>query len=310
MSRLDDVEIFNRVIDAGGFSAAARALGVSKSHVSKRIRALEERLGAQLLRRDTRRLDPTDVGEAFHARTTQVMADLLAAEEAVAAQQLHPTGTLRVTVPVAFGLRYLTDAVAEFMRDHPQLRVELSFDDRRVRLLDEGFDLAIRVGALADSALTGRRLATIAGAVYGAPAFFARHGVPQRPEELRGLPCLLYDYQASGPVWSFRGPDGEEVRVTVDGPLAANHGDALLAAARQGLGLTLAPLFLACADLHSGALQSCLDAWCPPLAVWAVYPPVRHVPPRVRRFIDFLVERLEEPPWETAPAHPAPARGA
>ncbi len=298
MSRLDDIEIFTRVIDAGGFSAAARAMGVSKSHISKRVRALEARLDTQLLRRSTRQLDLTEVGEAFYVRTTKVLADLQAAEETVAALQGRPVGTLRLSVPVSFGLRYLADAVADFLDAHPQLVVDMSFEDRKVHLLEDGFDMAIRVGSLPDSSLMGRRLATMPAAVFGAPSFFERHGRPAHPNDLRDLPCLLYSYQASGRAWSFRDAAGETLRVPVDGPLTTNHGDALLAAARRGLGATFAPAFLACDDVRSGALVPCLEDWCQHNgAVWAVYPPARHVAPKVRSFIDFLVDRFADPPW-------------
>lgn len=303
--RWSSVEIFVRVVATGSFTSAATALGISRSQASRGVQTLEDRLGARLLHRTTRSVALTDAGAAFYERASRLLGDLDEAEALVTNLQAEPRGTLRVSVPMSFGVRYLAPAFAAFLRGHPDLTIEASYTDRRVDLLEEGVDLAVRVGLLEDSSLIARRLAPTTRRVVASPAYLAARGTPTRPEELRDHSALLYTLQTSGPTWLFQGPEGE-VGVRVTGRLVTNSGEALLEAARAGLGLAMLPDFLVADDLASGALVSVLDPWAHRgLAIWALYPPGRHLAPKVRRFVDFLAKRFETcPPWAHGQPHP------
>lgn len=296
---LSDIAVFVAVVDAGSFSGAARALGVSKSHVSKRVAALEDHLGARLLNRTTRRLAATDLGRAFYERSARALADLRAAERAVTDQMDRPTGLLRVSAPVSFGVRFLSSAIADFLTTCPDLKIELSLNDRLVDLIDDGFDLVVRIGALADSSHIARRLAPLRAYVVASPGYLEANGHPQHPDELRNHRCLRYTLLRTGPQWHFR--RGEELRsVPVDGPLLSNNGDVLLEATLAGVGIIQMPEFFAARAIHDGRLVPLFEDWDQPdLAVWALYPHSRHLSPKVRAFVDFMVDRFKPvPPWK------------
>lgn len=296
---LDGMAIFAAVIDSGSFTAAARALGLSKSAVSKRIAALEDALGTRLIDRTTRRLRLTEAGEEYYEAAARVVHEAEEAALAVAHYQSEPRGLLRVSVPMSFGQRHVVPHIAEFLARHPRLSLQLDLDDRRVDLIGEGYDLAIRIAALPDSTLVARRLAPARRVLCGAPDYFARHGRPRRPEDLRAHNCLGYDYLATRDEWRFAGRGGA-VSVRVAGTFRANNGDALLALARAGVGLVLGPTFMACEDLAAGRLETCLDDWNADIdGIFAVYPQRRHVPPKVRVFVDYLAARYGPAPyWE------------
>ncbi len=288
MQDLTAIAAFVRVVELGSFSAAARELSLAKSTVSKRIAALEGRLGALLLHRTTRTLRMTEVGAAYFDRCLAVLAAAEEAERAVTRMQGVPRGRLRVSAPMSFGQRYLASSVARFLQDHPEVEVDLDLSDRMVDVVGEGFDVAIRVGALRDSSLIARRLAPSRSLVVGSPAYFHGRGRPRSPEELREHACLLYAYQASGDTWHFRGPSGPTA-VRVQGRLRANNGDVLALAAQAGLGLALLPDFIVDADLRTGRLEPALAEFCRSEAVLhAVYPHARHLMPKVRAFVDLL----------------------
>lgn len=296
--RLGPIVAFVRVIETGSFTAAANALGVSKSQVSRSVRALEDRLGARLLHRTTRAVTPTEAGTGFYERCARILADLEEAEAAVAHLQAAPRGTLRVSVPMSFGVRYLSPLIAEFLASYPELRMEVQYSDRRVDLVDEGYDVAVRIGVLDDSSLIARRLGGTRLYVVGSPAYLERRGRPEAPTDLRGHDCLLFAYQQTGSTWVFR-EGGEEIPVRVSGRLVASAGEGLAEAARAGLGLALLPDFLVADDLRSGRLVPLLQRWAEPgFTIWAVYPHSRHLAPKVRLFVDHLAARLgERPPW-------------
>jgi DNA-binding transcriptional LysR family regulator len=300
MDRFTELAAFVRTVDRGSQAAAARELGVTPAMVGRYIRALEDRLGARLLNRTTTNQSLTEAGTAFHTRAAALLEQLEAAEDVVADRQAAPRGLLRVSGPMSFGVRYLAAAVAGFGALHPGLRAELSLNDRVVDLVEEGYDLAVRIGRLADSSLVARRLAPCRVAVCAAPAYVAQHGAPERPEELREHKCLLYSYAANGGTWRFVRADGREVRVEVDGPLTANNGDAVLAAALEGAGVLLQPTFIVGDALREGRLVRLLPGWgVPELAVYAVYPSARHLSPKVRSCVDFLAGQFgESPPWD------------
>lgn len=300
MDRLSGMAVFVRVVEEESFSAAARVLGLSKSAVSKQVAALEDRLGARLLNRTTRRLSLTDAGVAFYDRAQRIVADAEEAEAAVSQLSATPRGVLRVNAPVSFGVQHLGPVLPEFMDAHPDLSVELTLNDRFVDLVEEGFDVAVRIGRLPDSSLIARRLAPLRRVVVASPAYVAAHGAPQQPEDLRDHACLLYAYLLRGDAWALRGPEGRAVEVRVDGRLRANNGDVLRAALLGGMGVAYMPSFLVGNDLAEGRLVRLLPEWQDDSAgIYAVHPHARLVPPKVRAFVDFLAERYGNcPAWE------------
>lgn len=299
MSNIDryaDLAIFVKVAEAGGFSAAAKPLGISTSHASRAVARLENRLGARLMNRTTRRVALTEAGRALLERASALLGEIDELEGAVSDQGGEPRGSLRVTLPVHFGLRYVAPLAAEFARQHPAVNLQLSFEDRRVDLLGEGYDLAVRVGALSDSSLIARRLGRSRGLTVAAPSYLKERGVPEHPRDLLGHEALLYAYEPSGPGWRFSGPDGE-LTVRVTGRFLANNGDALATAAIAGLGVARLPDALAAEAVQRGLLTRVLIPWESDLPISAVYPPGRHLSPKVRAFVDYLAAGLAPAPW-------------
>lgn len=308
MDRLTSMEIFARVAEADSFSAVARRLGLSKSAVSKHVMALENRLGARLLNRTTRRLSLTEAGAAYHERCMRIVADVEEAELLVTRLHSDPRGRLKVNAPMSFGQIHLAPAIPDFLALYPHVRVEMTLNDRIVELIDEGFDLAVRIGRLEDSSLIARLIARSPGVVCGAPGYFRRHGVPATPGDLSRHNCLIYSYASSGDTWQFTGPDGDE-SVRVNGNFWANNGDALRAAALRGLGVLMAPRFIVGEDLRSRALEAVLgDYGTLDPSIYAVYPHNRHVSAKLRVFVDFLVKRFgSNSHWNTPDAIDKPA---
>jgi len=299
MDRLEGMQAFVEVIDNGGFAAAARKLGISRALVSKRIAGLEGELGARLLHRTTRQVSPTGAGSEFYRRAQTVLAEYASAVTALQAQQEEPGGLLKVSAPMSFGQLHLAGAVIDFMRDHPRIEVQLTLNDRFIDLVEEGFDVGIRIGALSDSALMQRRLAPSRRFLIAAPDYLAAHGTPAAPADLAGHACLHYGYLASGLRWRLVGPDGPHA-VDIAPRLCANNGDVLLAAVLAGLGIALLPTFLCGRELQSGRAMRVLPDYAPPeAAIHAIWPSSRLLPAKVRRFIDFLAERYgNNPHWD------------
>ncbi|MCB2099550.1 MAG: LysR family transcriptional regulator [Rhodobacterales bacterium] len=297
MDTLNGMAVFAKVVETGSFSGAARDLGQSKSAVSKQVARLEDRLKARLLNRTTRRLSLTEVGQAFYDRAQRILAEVTEAEEAVSTLQARPRGTLRVNVPMSFGIQHVGPHMAAFMARYPDLNVDLTLNDRRVDLVDEGYDLAVRIGVMADSSLIARRLAPLRGVVCAAPAYWERHPPPSRPQDLADHDCLIYTYNPSGTEMTFHGPDGP-VAVRLNGRLRANNGDVLRSVAVAGGGVCVAPSFIVGDDLRAGRLVHALPeyGWRDG-GVYAVYPHNRHLSPKVRAFVDFLVEIYGDAPY-------------
>ncbi len=294
MDVVGQMKLFVKVVETGGFTSAARELGVPKSTVSRQIARLEDRLGVRLLERTTRALRTTEVGQDYFERSSRIVSEIEQAEAAVRSSQVVPSGTLRVSAPLTFGALYLGDLVASFSRKFPKVQLDVTLTDRKVDLIDEGYDLAVRVGKLSDSSMFARRLGVAPRAIAGSPAYFEAHGVPQEPDDLREHVCLRYMY-ADTAGWRL-GPD---TVVPVHGPLVSNNGDLLRAAASAGLGLVLAPRFILGRDLRVGRLVCVLgDHVKDEDGIWALYPHNRNLPPKVRAFVDHAVEQLEDPPWE------------
>jgi len=300
LDRLTGMEVFVRVAGAGSLSGAARAMGMSQTMVTKHLAALEARLGTRLFHRSTRRLAITDAGRRYLDSTERLLADIEAAEAAVAADRVEPRGLLRLNVPLVFGIRQIAPRLATFAARYPQVSIELGLNDRLVDLAEEGWDLAIRIGSLRDSSLVARRLAPCRMMICAAPTYLAAHGTPRTTAELAGHNCLGYTLaQAGAARWRMGGTAG--IDVAVSGNLRANNGDALLAAALAGQGVVYQPSFIVGDDLRAGRLVPItLDV--PPsdqLAVYAVYLPDRTPPAKVRAFIDFLADAFApEPPWD------------
>lgn len=291
--------VFAKVAEVKSFTKAAEALGLSKSAVSKHVAGLEERLKARLLQRTTRRLSLTEVGTALFARAQRIVAEVEEAERAVTTLSTEPRGTLRVSAPMSFGVRHLGPLVAEFMARYPELNVEMILNDRMVDIVEDGFDLAIRIAKLPDSSLIARKLCPGRRVVCASPAYWRRHGIPKTPADLKGHNCLMYTYLLSPGELRFDGPAGP-LTIPVAGTLHSNNGDILRSAALAGIGFYFAPTFLVGDDVRAGRLERVLPEYDDTsLSIYAVYPHNRHLSAKVRAFIDFLAERFGgEPPWD------------
>ena len=298
MDRLAAIEAFAAVAETGSFSAAAARLRASKSAVSRLVSGLEAELGARLLHRTTRSLALTEAGRGYFERVTRILSDVDEANRAVSHSQAAPRGKLRIAGPMSFGFLHLAPALPDFLRQCPEVEIDLAMNDRFVDLIEEGFDIAVRIGALTDSSLVARRLAPIRLVACASPAYLAERGAPATPGDLRAHECLINTNQPQPSHWRFGGPDGQIQSIEVKGRLSANNGDALRVAALNGFGITMLPTFFVGGDLRTGALARVLDDFMPrDHALSAVYPPSRHVSPKVRAFVDFLARRFGPRPY-------------
>ncbi|MFT6397094.1 MAG: DNA-binding transcriptional LysR family regulator [Bradymonadia bacterium] len=293
---LDEYRAFVRVVEDGSFTAAARSLGVSKSFVSKQISRLEDRLGVRLLNRTTRQVTPTDAGNQFHKRALAFLGEIEEAEAEAQQASASPRGTLRVSLPMSFGLRYLSPLLAEFLEANQEVRIDADYSDRKVDVVAEAFDVAVRIGALADSSLVGKKLAPMSLHVLASPEYWETHPRPQNPAELAEHEVLLYRYISANHTqsWDFKVKGGQSTSVRVSGRLLANAGEALRDAAISGLGVARLPDFLVCDAIEGGVLEPVLEEWRNETgAIWAIFPHNRHVSTTVRLFVDFLADRLK-----------------
>jgi DNA-binding transcriptional LysR family regulator len=294
------MQVFVRVAALGSFSAAARALDLSQTMVTKHIAAIEDRLGVKLLHRSTRKLVLTEGGRSYLAACERILAEIEEAEASTSLDRVEPRGLLRLNVPLTFGFRQIAPALAAFSRLYPAVTVDLGLADRYVDLIEEGWDLAIRIGRLKDSSLVARRLAPCRTLVCAAPSYLAAHGAPRSLEDLAAHNCLGYTLPSAigAQRWAF-GPEGDIV-VPVQGNLRANNGDALLAAALAGQGLIYQPTFLVGDGLRDGSLVQVLgDHPTLDLGVHAVLASGRQAPAKVRAFVEFLAARFApQPEWD------------
>lgn len=291
--RFDGVSVFVSVVEAGTFTAAADRLGHSVSHVSKTIGRLETRVGARLLNRTTRTLSLTDAGRLYFERCRQMVADAEEAEMAIGAGQVTPRGLLRISAPVSFTLGHLDRALPDFLNAHPQVTAEIELNDRMVDLVAEGFDVVLRVGALKESSLISRRIASSRGLTVAAPAYWRRRGRPRHPSELAGHDCITYSYMAAPDQWAFRDPDGSAIAVKITPRVLCNSAELETSLAVAGLGVTRLPAFACAQELADGRLEAVLEDFeRPEMGLYAVYPHRRHLTAKVRAFVDFLVARF------------------
>src|SRR5215470_13838478 len=297
MDRMTSMATFVKVVESGGFSAAARALDISPSMVTTHVRALEERLAVRLLNRSTGKVSLTEAGHAYYERCLQILTDVEEAERIAEALQSTPRGTLRLNTSVAIP-PFLAPVIAEFVSLHPEVSVNLAMTDRMIDLVEEGFDLAVRNMSVPDSSLIARCVATYRLVVCGSPGYLAARGSPREPADLVHHNCLIYSHSAWGSEWRFAGPDGEQ-SVAVAGNLQANSDNALRLAAVHGQGLALAPSFLLIDEIKSGRLVPVLTEFLQAEhAINAIYPHRHHLSAKVRSFIDLLVKHFhEDPGW-------------
>jgi DNA-binding transcriptional LysR family regulator len=299
---LSAIEAFVETVRAGGMAAAARKLGSTRARVSRQVQQLETALGAQLLVRTTRALRLTEAGSAYLEVAEAALTQLAEGARRVAEGQGRVSGVLRVNAPMSFGVRVLGPLLPRFLAVHPMLELQLTLSDEFIDPIRSGHDVTLRIGQLADSGLIARRLMDAPRLLAAAPSYLAEHGTPAHPAELERHRCLNYSYSSTGGVWALR-RGAEELKVAAEGPLCANNGDVLLAAAEAGLGLVLLPEFIVCDALAAGRLVEVLPDWRPPpIAVHALYPPNRQLPLRTRRFLDFLIEALGGAAARTRPS--------
>lgn len=291
LDTLTSMKIFAAVVERGSFVAAADSLDMSRAMASKYIAYLEEHLGTRLLQRTTRKLTLTESGTAYYDRCVQILADIKEAEEGALHLTEAPRGTLRLTVPVSFGILHMGPAVSAYLKRYPDVKVDILLADRSVDLIEEGLDLAVRIGSLPESGLIAKKLASDRVVICGAPDYFRDHGVPKIPADLAQHNCLTYSYAASGDEWKMTGPDGKQHTVKVSGSLRASNGDMVKLATLGGVGLMRQPLFLAGDDIRAGRLVQVLsDYKSIELGIYAVYPSRKHLTAKVRSFVDFLAE--------------------
>jgi len=292
------MQTFAKVVELGSFAAAADKMGQARSVVTRQIAYLEQKYGVRLLNRTTRKLSMTDAGRAFYDRVRPILAEVTDLELSLQAEGQRPSGRLRVSAPVSFGILHLGPAIAEYLLRYPDVIIDLDLSDRVVDLVEDGFDVAVRIGPLLDSSLVARPLAPQQLRVCAAPAYLARHGTPKTPEDLKQHRCLHYAYASTGNEWHFE-KDGVTHLVRVNAALRANNGDVLRTASLAGHGIILQPEFLVGDDIRAGRLVTLLADYAhTPISMYAIYPHRRFLSPKVRSFIEHLEARF---------GHPAPA---
>jgi len=299
MDKIEAMNAFTKVVAAGSYAEAARRLGLTRSAVSKAVMELEQILGARLLDRTTRRVTPTEAGLAYYQRALSILADIEETELQISRLHEEPRGVLKINAPMSFGILHLAGAVAEFMARYPELRIELVLNDRFIDPLEEGVDVTVRIGALADSSLIARRLAPAHRVLIAAPAYIAQHGAPEAIAALADHRCLSYGHMAATHRWQLT-VEGDPTAVQINAALCSNNGEVLRAAALAGNGIANLPTFLVGADIAAGRLVPVLPGNPPTsLGIFALYAPNRYLAAKTRLFIDFLAMRFSDPPaWD------------
>jgi len=296
---IKDMLIFAQVVKSKSFSAAAEQMGSSKSHISKSVARLEAALGVRLLQRSTRSLSLTEIGGAYFEHCDRILDELAQADNTVNRLHQEPRGTLRISTSVAFGTLHVAPALPDFMAQYPDLSVDMTISDRLVDLVDESYDIALRIIAEPGLNLVARRVSPIRRKICASPAYLARRGIPGTPQDLIGHNCLNYTYQSAQGIWQLKGPDGD-CAVPVSGSLRINDDEALSQAVLGGLGLAMLPTFIAGQELQAGRLVEVLPGYLPvDRFLYAVTLPNRHLPSKVRVFVDYLMQRFgPQPYWD------------
>ncbi|MES2784498.1 MAG: LysR family transcriptional regulator [Pseudomonadota bacterium] len=298
MDKFQEMRVFTAVADSGSFVSAADSLAMSKAAVSRFVSDLEQRLGVRLMHRTTRKLSLTQEGEVFLARCREILASIEASEAEITTHSDRASGFLKVSVPVSFGVKHLAALWSEFLELHPRVSLDVQLADRVIDLIDEGFDLAVRIARLPDSSLVSRQLASTRLVLCASPEYLARRGRPLHPSELAQHEVVAYSLLAIGDQWQFAGPDGP-VTVKVKPRVWTNNGDTCVRAAVGGTGLVLQPTFLLAQELASGQLVEVLPEYRSiELGIYAVYPTRKFVLPKVRALLEFLSEKLVDAQWQ------------
>lgn len=298
MDKVQEMSSFVAVVEAGSFVAAAESTGSSKAAMSRRIADLEQRLGARLLHRTTRRLSLTDDGQLFFARAKELLAALDEAESEISSRSGEPIGVLRINAPLTFGVMHLAPLWGRFAALYPKVSLDISLSDHVVDLVEEGYDVVIRITNLPSSQLVSRKLASTRIVLCASPDYVARHGLPSHPQDLARHAVISYRYWSTGDEWQFTGPSGELERVHVRARIHTNNGDTCRAAALDHQGVILQPDFLVAQDLRAGHLVELMPQFhAMTVGIYAVYSSRKHLPLKTRRLVDFLVEQFQRVPW-------------
>lgn len=298
MDSLSDIAVFVKVVEYGSFTAAAERLSLSKSVVSKYVTRLEDHLGARLLNRTTRRISLTEIGRSFYERSLRGLQEIEEAEAEVSLLQSEPRGTLRINAPMSFGVLHIAPAIAELRKLYPNMDVDLDFDDRKVDLIEGGYDVAIRISELADSSLVARRIGPCHHVIVASPEYLAIQGVPKAPKDLIKHNIVSYQYQESVTQWEFTDPAGKSLTVPVVEKIKMNNSLGMREAVLNGAGIMRTPTFVVGKDIQKAQLIPLLSQFKTlQLSIYAVYPQRRHLSPKVRAFIDFMLERITDKPY-------------
>lgn len=297
MDKFVEMQVFAAVVEAGSFVNAADALDMSKAAASRHLASLEARLGVRLLHRTTRRLSLTEEGEVFYARCKDLLAEVDEAEAEITERSGQAVGLLKINAPVTFGILHLAELWGKFKAMHPQVTLDVTLADRLVDLVEEGYDLAVRIARLPSSTLISRKLSSTRLVLCASPQYLARAGTPEHPSELAGHAVLAYSYFATGDEWPFEGPEGP-VTAKIRPGIRSNSGDVCRAGALNHHGIVLQPTFLVGPDLNAGTLVELMPEYRSiELGIYALYPTRKHVSPKVRLLIDFLVESFRKRRW-------------
>jgi DNA-binding transcriptional LysR family regulator len=301
VDKFQEMASFVAVVEAGSFVGAADAIGLSKAAVSRHVGELEQRLGARLLHRTTRRLSLTDDGQLFYARARDMLAAVEEAESEISSRSGEPSGRLRINAPLSFGVLQLAPLWPRFAQLYPKVSLDIDLSDRVVDLVEEGYDLAVRITNLPSSQLVSRQLATTRMICCASPSYLAQHGTPAHPDDLAQQEVISYSYFAARDEWTFTAPDDSTVVVRTHARIHANNGDTCRAAALEHQGIILQPDFIVADDLRRGDLVELLPSWrAMTLGIHAVYPSRKHLPIKTRRLVDFLVEAFAAPGWDVS----------
>ena len=295
MDRFTEMEVFTAIVEQGGFTGAANKLGLSKSAVSKHITALEGRLGATLLNRTTRQVNPTEVGMQFYNQSKQILKETKNAEEQVSSMQSEPQGTLRISAANDFGVNQLAHRISGFLKQYPKVKVDLDLDNRFVDIVAENFDLAFRIGNLSDSTLKARKLAETQTCIMASPEYIKAHGAPKTVEELNQHHLLHYANSRGDGFWRVTDTAGQTHQIQVNSAFTVNDGATLLNAAIEGVGLAMLPCFIYSDAMKAGKLRKVLPDFQPLiLGLYCVYPPADYTQPKIRAMIDFMVQEFKD----------------
>ena len=299
MDKYQEMRVFTAVVDAASFVGAGDALNMSKAAVSRHVSDLEQRLGVRLMQRTTRKLSLPSVGQLFLARSREILASIEASEAELSTRSVTASGLLKISVPVSFGIRHLAPLWSEFLANHPQVTLDVQLADRVIDLMDEGFDLAVRIARLPDSSLISRQLASTRLVLCAAPSYLKRRGTPPHPSGLAQHDVMGDSLMAMGDQWQFTGPDGP-VSAKVRPRMWTNNGDSCVAASLAGAGIQLQPPFLIDQELASGQLVEIMPQFrSVELGIYAVYPSRKFVLPKMRALVEFLSAELVHAPWIT-----------